>query len=303
MPNGRANGIPGWIDLPWPPRRRSPRPPVATITNSIPWAISWRTPPLRDRPSPPLDSQHPGRIGFLPGSKALKLSLGVPLTLEIADYLQQQRPQLEFVIPVAPSLELEQLAAYANPDSNPALAALNWTSAQLIQDEAQFYLETRQGTRLRLHQEVPAHPCLKDCHLCITTVGANTAELAALGIPMVVLLPTHRLDVMRAWDGLPGLLANLPGLGSGFTQLFSWLAWQWLKRQSGGTRLAWANIWAGEQIVPEFLGQFPPSAIGDTVLDFLDHPEKLEQMRQKLREVSGRGGSAQKLVDLLDFKS
>lgn len=102
------------------------QPPVATITNSIPWAISWRTPPLRDRPSP-LDSQHPGRIGFLPGSKALKLSLGVPLTLEIADYLQQQRPQLEFVIPVAPSLELEQLSAYANPDSNPALAALNWT--------------------------------------------------------------------------------------------------------------------------------------------------------------------------------
>ncbi|WP_159788748.1 lipid-A-disaccharide synthase [Sodalinema gerasimenkoae] len=252
-------------------------------------------------PLPPIDSQHPGRIGFLPGSKPLKLSLGVPLTLEIADYLGQQRPELEFVIPVAPSLDLDQLAAYANPDQNSTLAALNWTSAQLIHHQGHPYLKTRQGTRLKLHQEVPPHNLLKQCHLCITTVGANTAELAALGVPMVVLLPTHRLDVMRAWDGLPGLLANLPGLGSGFTTLFSWLTWQWLQRQSGGTRLAWANIWAGEQIVPEFLGQFPPSAIGDTVLDFLDHPQKLEQMRQKLRQVSGSGGAAEKIVNLLDF--
>jgi lipid-A-disaccharide synthase len=38
--------------------------------------------------------------------------------------------------------------------------------------------------------------------LCLTTVGANTAELGSLAVPMIVLLPTQQLDAMRAWDGL-----------------------------------------------------------------------------------------------------
>ena len=240
-------------------------------------------------------------IGLLPGSKPLKLSLGVPLTLNIAESLHQQRPHLKFVLPVAPSLDLEQLAQYANPEFNRSIHALNWTSAKLIWEGDRPYLLTAKGVRVYLYQEFPAYELLKRCDVCLTTVGANTAELAALGVPMLVLLPTHRLDVMRAWDGIPGLLANLPGVGDGFTRLFSWFAWQWLQRQPRGTRLAWANIWAGEQIVPEFLGRFPPEAIAQAVLELLDHPEQLQQMRQKLYQVCGCGGAAAKLVQLLKF--
>jgi lipid-A-disaccharide synthase len=240
-------------------------------------------------------------IGLLPGSKPLKLSLGVPLTLEIAESLHNQRPHLKFVLPVAPSLDVEQLAHYANPAFNPTINALNWTSATLIVEGDRPYLLTAKGVQVYLYPEFPAYDLLKRCDICLTTVGANTAELAALGVPMLVLLPTHRLDVMRAWDGIPGLLANLPGVGDGFTKLFTWLAWRWLQRQPGGTRLAWANIWAGEQIVPEFLGQFPPQAIADAVLELLDHPDQLQQMREKLYHVCGSGGAAAKLVQLLKF--
>ncbi len=110
---------------------------------------------------------------------------------------------------------------------------------------------------------------------------------------MIVLLPTQQMDVMRAWDGLPGLLANLPGVGSAFATVINWLA---LRRMG---LLAWPNIWAKEEIVPELVGELNPEDIARMAIDLLDHPEKLEAMRTKLRKVRGQPGAAEKLVQLV----
>lgn len=61
-------------------------------------------------------------------------------------------------------------------------------------------------------------------------------------------------------------------------------------------RLAWPNIWANAEIVPELAGDLQPEAITAIVLDFLDHPEKLKKMRTDLRHVRGQGGAAAKLA-------
>ncbi|MDR9403350.1 MAG: lipid-A-disaccharide synthase, partial [Halothece sp. Uz-M2-17] len=58
-------------------------------------------------------------IGLLPGSKRAKLMQGVPLTITIAQALQTKRPNAQFIIPVAPTLDLETLARYADPKQNP----------------------------------------------------------------------------------------------------------------------------------------------------------------------------------------
>ncbi|MBP0004044.1 MAG: lipid-A-disaccharide synthase [Cyanobacteria bacterium SBC] len=247
----------------------------------------------------PIRSQN--LIGFLPGSKPLKLTLGVPLSLTLAERIHQQRPDVQFVVPVAPTVDLDTLARYANPQFNRSISSLNWTGGELMFDDEVPYLVTPSGVKLRLWTKTPAYDILQQCALCITTVGANTAELAALAIPMLVLLPTHRLDVMRAWDGIPGLLAHLPLVGDRFTQLFTWIAWKWLDRMAGGSRLAWPNIWANEQIVPEFVGQFPPETIAQHAIDLLKNPTELEQMRRKLDRVRGEPNAAEALVRLLRF--
>jgi lipid-A-disaccharide synthase len=124
-------------------------------------------------------------------------------------------------------------------------------------------------------------------------VGANTAELTALAVPMIVLLPTQQLDAMRAWGGIPGLLANLPGVGSGFARVINGL----MLRRLG--LLAWPNRLAGEQIVPELLGQLHPQSVANLVLDYLMHPEALQDMRDRLRQLRGAPGAAQKLARLV----
>jgi lipid-A-disaccharide synthase len=124
-------------------------------------------------------------------------------------------------------------------------------------------------------------------------VGANTAELGALAVPMIVLLPTQQLDAMRAWDGLPGLLANLPVVGTSMAKIINWMVLQRLGL------LAWPNRWARSEVVPELVGLLQPQVVAELALDFLNHPEKLQQMRSKLRSIRGEPGAAQKLATLV----
>jgi lipid-A-disaccharide synthase len=114
---------------------------------------------------------------------------------------------------------------YADEQSNPLIPTLGNVSGKIIEATAEqtSYLVTSSGTKIQLVTEFPAYETLINCQLCLTTVGANTAELTALKIPMIVLLPTQQLDAMRSWDGLPGILANLPGVGSTFAKLINWL--------------------------------------------------------------------------------
>jgi hypothetical protein len=230
-------------------------------------------------------------IGLLPGSKAAKLNLGLPLMLAIAEQVQAARPELRFVIPVAPTLEATDLARFADPAHNPLITRLGWTAATLTPDRTA--LKTASGLAVDLHTSFPAYDLLTQCCLCLTIIGANTAELGSLAVPMLVLLPTQQLDAMRSWDGLPGLLANLPGVGSGIAKLINWMA---LRRLG---LLAWPNIWAGREVVPELVGHLEPPAIAAQVLDYLAHPEKLQQMQADLRSVRGAPGAAAKLVTLV----
>ena len=66
-----------------------------------------------------------------------------------------------------------------------------------------------------------------------------------------------------------------------------------------GKLFAWPNIWAKQEIVPELVGELKAEDIGNLVLNYLDHPEQLEAMRQRLREVRGKPGAAQKLANIV----
>jgi lipid A disaccharide synthetase len=233
-------------------------------------------------------------VGLLVGSKPAKLAQGVPLCLAITEKIQQQLPQVKFMIPVAPTLDLTTLGSYASAQHNPLLPSLGNVTAELMYSQPSSpYLITSGGTKIELITEFPAYQNLVNCQLCLTTVGANTAELTALRVPMIVLLPTQQLDAMRSWDGIPGILANLPGVGIVFAKLINWL----VLRQ--GRLFAWPNIWAGREIVPELTGKLTPDTVAQLVLHYLQHPEELQAMSDRLNAVRGQTGAALQIADII----
>lgn len=233
-------------------------------------------------------------IGLLVGSKPAKLSQGIPLCMAIAEKIQQRQPQAKFIIPVAPTLDPATLGQFANRQFNSLIPSLGNVTGELVKNTPeQIALVTSGGTNIQLVTEFPAYETLVNCQICLTTVGANTAELTALKIPMIVLLPTQQLDAMRSWDGLPGILANLPGVGTVFAKSINWLV---LKQRR---LFAWPNIWAGEEIVPELVGKLDPEIVAKLVMDYLKNPDRLQMMRDRLTTVYGTTGAAQQIADII----
>lgn len=234
---------------------------------------------------------NPNRICLMMGSKGVKLQIAVPLMLAVADILKQKRPELEFVTPLAPTTTPEILAQYAQssfptPDSESSTAVL-----------ADGNLLTGRGTVVKIYHEFPAYDLLRSSQICLTTVGANTAELASLHQPMMILLPTNFMDLKVAWDGLLGLLATTPLLDKVFSKLINYMLISQIQKK--GQLLSWPNIWAGEAIVPELLGVLTPTQVADKILFYLDHPDELARMRDRLKQVSGQSGAATKLAEMV----
>ena len=227
-------------------------------------------------------------VALLPGSKRAKLQVGVPFLLETADRLAALRPGCRFLLPVAPTTSVDELLAYAGP-ANPVASHY---AAGLPSRNGELLL-TAAGTEIHLQQEHPAHGALSQCSLALTTVGANTAELGALALPMIVLVPTQHLHVMQAWDGWLGLLARLPLL----RRLLGVALTAWRMRHRG--YLAWPNIAAGRAVVPERVGAIEPASIAAEAADWLAQPQRLAGLRDDLRSLRGQPGAVAALAAMV----
>ena len=242
-----------------------------------------------------VDALPPGDwVALLPGSKRAKLSVGIPFLLETVDRLVANRPSCRFLLPVAPTTNLEELQYYASAKNSIAswyrsgITAVDIPAPDLPDCRRVI---TNAGTIIHLQESPPAYKQVSQCQLALTTVGANTAELGALGVPMIVIVPTQHLTVMEAWDGWAGLLAHLPGLRS---LLGSLLISRHLSRRG---MLAWPNIKAGRLVVPERIGAITPGGIADEAARWLGSPDQLAAIRNDLHILRGNTGAVSTLAE------
>lgn len=244
-------------------------------------------------------------VGLLPGSKPIKLKMALPTLLATVALGHAERPQTQYVIGVAPTLTLQDLASYADPAVNPGVEVVRSPQVELIESPKTGlpYLQVKDdsgvdnGPKIFLWQRFPALDMFSQCALCITSPGANTAQLGAIATPMIVLTSVQGLDVLALADGWPSLLAKIPGLNTLTRKFINPLIIRII--QKSGRLFAWPNIWAGREVVPEAFGIITPEATKDTVLSYLTHPEKLEQMSQELQTLCGSSNAADKMASLI----
>ncbi|HBP53648.1 MAG TPA: glycosyl transferase [Synechococcus sp. UBA8638] len=235
--------------------------------------------------SPPARFPAPVTIALLPGSKPAKLCVGMPFMVATAEQLHQRHPDCSFLLPLAPTVGRQDLLRFAGPQ-NPLAATFGAGAVGLEAPSPScphWSLCTATGVRIAVVERHPAHGELRRCAMALTTVGANTAELGALAVPMLVLLPTQHSHVMRAWDGPLGLLGGVPLLG----RVVTMAALSVMVRRGAG--LAWPNLQAGRMVVPERIGAITPTQIAQEALALLRQPARLEAMAMALRQLRGPG--------------
>ncbi len=234
-------------------------------------------------------------IAILPGSKKAKLSIGIPFFLEVADRIKEYEDNINLMIPIAPTTELEDFIFFQSA-KNPITKyySSNIKSIKKIENSIfNYVLETCKNTKIFILQQNSNHNILSQCKLALTTVGANTAELAALNLPMIVVLPTQHLNAMNAWDGIFGILGRIKLLNR--IQTFIIKRW-YLKNNKF---FAWPNIKANKQIIPERVGIISPKDISDEAIYLLKEKDLLAEQRLNLLKMRGKRGAVKKLSNLI----
>ncbi len=234
-------------------------------------------------------------IALLPGSKKAKLSVGMPFFLEVADHLTSLMPECNLLIPIAPTTNIKEIIHFSTLNN---IIAKEYSSQITKIEEPNHGLEwkkiiTNSGSKIHLIEFSPAHNLLSQCDLAITTIGANTSELGALGVPMIVVLPTQHLNAMEAWDGLIGILGRIPFL----KWCIGWLIRIWKLRRK--KYLAWPNIIARRMIVPERIGKISPRQIAKEAYFLITSPIKLKEQKEELRLLRGKPGAIKAMAKLI----
>ena len=234
-------------------------------------------------------------IALLPGSKKAKLSIGVPYFLEIADHINNKNRNINLIIPIAPTTSPEEYLFFQS-SKNPIAKYYSSKIKQIkpIKNSIfNYIIETSNNTKIFLINKNPCYEVLKKCDLAITTVGANTAELAALSLPMIVVLPTQHLNVMNSWDGIFGITGKI----SFINKLFTFIIKNWyLKKKKF---FAWPNIKANKLIIPERIGNISPKQIANEALFLIKNKKYLKKQKEYLSKQRGQTGAAKKLAYII----
>ena len=154
-------------------------------------------------------------------------------------------------------------------------------------------MKHQKNTKIYLIKKHPCYEILKECDLAITTVGANTAELAAISLPMLVVLPTQHLNMMNAWDGIFGVIGKISFINRFLTFIIKNF---YFKKKKF---FAWPNIKAKRMIVPERIGNISPIKIAREVLFLIKNRDQLKSIRDNLNKERGDKGAAKKLASII----
>ena len=243
----------------------------------------------------PLEDKEKHHIALLPGSKKAKLSIGIPFFLEIVDHIAKKNKNTNFIIPIAPTTNIDEYIFFQS-DRNPIAKYYSSKIKRIknIKDSSfDYVIETSNNAKIYLIKKHPCYEILKECDLAITTVGANTAELASITLPMLVVLPTQHLNMMNAWDGIFGVIGKISCINKLITFMVKYF---YLKKKKF---FAWPNIKARKMIVPERIGNISPKEIAREALFLIKNENRLRSISDNLLKERGEKGAAEKLAYII----
>ncbi len=211
-------------------------------------------------------------VGLFAGSRDFEIRWVLPMLFEATAIIRRRlsRPVrvMAVVSPFASQAALEQ-ALGASPEKE--ARAVEWVR------EDGWDGAVRQAAMSR-------------CDVAITVPGTVTAELGALGVPTITVLPLHRPDLVPL-EGLIGRLGDLPGVGPRLKAAF-------VRRVAGRVGpLSIPSRRAGHTIAPELVGEFGPEAIADQAVALLLDDARRRAMGAALRQAMGPSGAAARIVD------
>ncbi len=231
-------------------------------------------------------------ICLLPGSRPHEVKHMAPFLLQVAELVKSERDDVRFLLMLSPFVLLEELAtAVDSTEVEKHRHIIAGMSGKVNIGSKGPEIVTEKGTIIQVIQE-DHHNVMNACDLALTSPGTKTAELAILGVPMVVITPLNRPEVIPI-DGIWNFVGKLPFVGKPLKKKLV------LKVASQMEFTALPNIKAEDGIVPELTGILKPEDVAISAASLIADEGSRVKMSERLRKIMGPGGAARKVADII----
>lgn len=191
-------------------------------------------------------------VAFMPGSRKWEIDFMLPFYEKVGKILKKTNPELKLMLILSQFVSVENF--------------LEYKEHHIFDVFANF--ET-----------------LNAADLVVTIPGTNTAQIAALGRPMLVVFPLDRPEVIPL-EGTLHYVTNIPGVRYPLKKFIAWLVNKKTKF------FALPNIKADREIVHELRGKVDPGFAAEVIARLLRDKENLALLSKELKDVMGASGAA-----------
>lgn len=234
-------------------------------------------------------------ISLFPGSRPWELQAMLPFMLRTAELIDCAVEQpVHFLLSLAPFADHESIVEAASnitsgfegvtatvEKSAPLPGGHQWPVGVWRLHTSKVHVTAYQGLQYDIMQA---------SDVAVTIPGSNTAEMAGLGVPMVVVFPLNKPEALPL-EGLPGIIGKIPGIGP-------LLKKQVVAKAAAKIKyVAWPNRKANQMLVPEIKGLVRPEDVAISVVELLQREERRKAISAKLRAVMGAPGAAGRLAE------
>lgn len=227
-------------------------------------------------------------ISIMPGSRPQIACNMILFFLRACEVIKQEFARAQFFLIFSPFLKEKELFNLDRAKINKIFPV---PGVEPIRKGDKLHLLTSGGLEAEVVVE-GRYRILSLSDLVLTIPGTNTAELAYLGVPMLVTVPLTRPELIPL-DGLAGVAGDFPFLGA--------LIKRWVvKKYNESIRFcSIPNIRAGREIVPEVRGKIRPEDVADEAIRLLKDKKRLSSISLELKKVGGVPGAASRVADVI----
>lgn len=224
-------------------------------------------------------------ITFFPGSRPFQVRYLLPFCLKVAEMISGGYPEAQFLLSRSPFISTSLLEKILNSPISPVIEGI---TGKIYHYPNYQEIITPRGTKILAIGE-KTHSVVNVSNLVITIPGTNTAEIACLGVPMIVIVPLNKPEELPL-DGLLGYLDTIPLIGKPLKR------YAVNRFHQSVPFVALPNMRAGECVVPEIRGVIKAEMVVTEAFDLLHNPQKRQSMSRKLKSIMGEKGAASQLV-------
>lgn len=234
---------------------------------------------------------------LMPGSRPQHLEYMAPFLLQASQLAAGEITDIAPIISLSPFVSEDQLAqALAGASASRLGFAGEYIPGRMTEDgrtawESPGIIRTPGGLTVPILRG-RQYDLMGAADLALSLPGTNTAELAYLNVPMIVVLQLEYPERIPL-EGLPGLIGGIPVLGGAIKR---WLLPKVLAKVE---YTAWPNRLAGAAIVPEVRGKISPEDVGRQAIRLLSDPRRRADMSQRLAGLAGETGASVRLAHLV----